>query len=78
MSSVSIFTYGYLASTSASARNSFSLYTAPVGLFGELSNNHSVFFVIAASNWSGLSLKPSSSVQGIITGVASANFIMSM
>ena len=66
------------SSLSASACNSFSLYTAPVGLFGELSNNHSVFFVIAASNWSGLSLKPSSSVQGIIIGVASANFIMSM
>ena len=48
------------------------VYTAPVGLFGELNIISLVFGVMAASNCSGVILKSVSILEGIMVDFASA------
>ncbi len=77
MSSDSTQTCGWRRSTSASASNSPRLYTAPLGLPGELSSSQRVCGVIAASSCAGVILNPLSMPQSTTTGVPSATSVMS-
>src|SRR6185436_17008127 len=76
MSSLMIHTDGWRSSTAASARYSLAVYTAPLGLDGELSISHLLFLVMALSSASGRSLKPSSARVGNQTGTPSQKWVM--
>eukprot|EP01022_Parablepharisma_sp_SALTPOND_P035049 TRINITY_DN939_c0_g4_i4.p1 TRINITY_DN939_c0_g4~~TRINITY_DN939_c0_g4_i4.p1 ORF type:complete len:1248 (+),score=348.87 TRINITY_DN939_c0_g4_i4:2480-6223(+) len=77
MSSVITSTWRWRSSTAASARSSSMVQVAPVGLLGELRISHLVRGVMARSSVVGVSLKPSASTQGTITGVPSQASTMS-
>ena len=65
--------FGYFSKIYANSFNSFKEYPAPVGFDGELSINHFVFFEIACSSFSGVSLKLSEIFVWIIFGLPFAN-----
>jgi hypothetical protein len=54
------------------------VYSAPLGLLGELSISHFVRGVMAPSNCSGVTLNPCPAGQRRITGVPPASTTMSM
>ena len=68
---------GYFFNTFPISTNSSKLYPAPVVFDGEFRINHLVLFVMLYSNIVGVSLKLSSSLVSIVTGVPPAKITIS-
>ncbi|MNP39419.1 hypothetical protein D3C76_1329940 [compost metagenome] len=73
-----ISTFGWRSSTLPSAANSSRVKIAPLGLFGEFSITQRVRGLMAASNCSGVTLKPCTAPQGMTTGTPPLSMAISV